>query len=187
MYSEESLAYCSGQCQASRYPPVTCRCPCGGRNHGVLRPRGPINVTPYGYENPVIPIEPSYPSLPLRPGYFLPGERQLENAKPVPQRVERVEIRKGKARLKTTKSFLKAITGYRTQDDLNETVLKGLRTQFNLDRVESIIDQAFSIRMSQTPEANRPELYELYETGEIDKALELFGTRWVIGRPKLKR
>src|SRR6266849_2384274 len=113
MYQEqESLAYCSGQCQASRYPPVTCRCPCGGRNHGILRPRGPINVTPYGYANPASPVEPSYPSLPLRTGYFLPGERQLENAKPVPQQME---IRKGTARLKTTRSFLKAITGYKTQ------------------------------------------------------------------------
>ncbi|SRR6266566_1447324 len=186
MYQEqESLAYCSGQCQASRYPPATCRCPCQGRNHGILRFRNPsIDVTPYGYSNPVIPIEPSYPSLPLRPGYFLPGERQVQNAKPVPQPME---IRHGKARLKTTKTFLKAITGYRTQDDLNETVLKGLRTQFNPERVENIIDQAFSIRMSQTPDANRPELYELYETGEIDKALELFGTRWVVGRPKVKR
>jgi hypothetical protein len=144
-----------------------------------------INVTGHSsYET--YPLEPpsSYPSLPLRPGYFLPGERQVQNAKPVPQRME---IRQGKARLKTTKSFLKAITGYRTQDDLNETVLKGLRTQFNPERVESIIDQAFSIRMLQTPEANRPELYELYETGEIDKALEMFGKRWVIGRPKIRK
>ncbi len=182
MYSEESLAYCSGQCQASRYPPASCRCPCQGRNHGVLRHlQQPIDVTPYGYENPAMPV---------RPGYFLPRDRQvlgLPEIRPKVERVERVEIRNGKARLKTTKSFLKAITGYKTQDDLNETVLKGLRTQFNAERVESIIDQAFSIRMSQTPEANRPELYELYETGEIDKALELFGTRWVIGRPKVKR
>src|SRR6267378_6105614 len=184
MYSEESLAYCSGQCQASRYPPVTCRCPCGGRNHGVLRFRNPsIDVTPYNYAHEDTP-------LPVRPGYFLPRDRQvlgLPEIKPKVERVERVEIRKGKARLKTTKSFLKAITGYRTQDDLNESILKGLKTQFNQERIDSIIDQAFSIRMSQTPEANRPELYELYETGEIDKALELFGTRWVIGRPKLKR
>jgi hypothetical protein len=98
-----------------------------------------------------------------------------------------MEIRRGKARLKTTKRFLKAITGYKTQDDLNETVLKGLRTQFNPERVENIIAQAFSIRMSQTPEANRPELYELYETGEIDEALRMFNVRWVIGRPKLRK
>src|SRR5260370_11984911 len=133
MYQEqESLAYCSGQCQASRYPPASCRCPCQGRNHGILRFRNPsIDVTPYGYANPVMPIEPSYPSLPLRPGYFLPGERQLENAKPVPQRVERVEIRQGNPKLKTTKSFLKAITRYRTHDDLNQSIHKAFHDHLN--------------------------------------------------------
>jgi hypothetical protein len=105
-------------------------------------------------------------------------------SRPIPQ--TRVEIRQGKARLKTTKRFLKAITGIRSQDDLNEAVLKGLRYQFNPERVESIIDQAFTIRQSQDPYANRPELYELYETGEIDKAAEIFGSRWVIGRPKIR-
>ena len=111
----------------------------------------------------------------------------LPEIKPKVERVERVEIRKGKARLKTTKSFLKAITGYRTQDDLNNSILKGLHNQFNQERIDSIIDQAFSIRMSKEPDSNRPELYELYETGEIDEALRLFNVRWVIGRPKLKR
>jgi hypothetical protein len=84
------------------------------------------------------------------------------------------------------KRFLKAITGYRTADDLNEKILKGLRYQFNAERVEMIVDQAFTIRQSKDPYANRPELYELYETGEIDEALEASGTRWVIGRPKIR-
>src|SRR5439155_26578885 len=36
----------SSDLQASRYPPATCRCPCQGRNHGILRYRNPvINVT----------------------------------------------------------------------------------------------------------------------------------------------
>jgi hypothetical protein len=65
--------------------------------------------------------------------------------------------------------------------------MKGLRYQFNQERIDSIIDQAFSIRMMKEPERNRPELYELYETGEIDEALRLFNVRWVIGRPKFKR
>jgi hypothetical protein len=191
MYAEESLAYCSGQCQASRYPPATCRCPCQGRNHGVLR-----------YRNPVIHIpreqvyEPSPYAIPERDIPLLPSKmleltaQNIANhldrteSRPIPQ--TRVEIRQGKARLKTTKRFLKAITGIRSQDDLNEAVLKGLRTQFNPEKVESIIDQAFTIRMMKNPEANRPELYELYETGDIDLALEVFNTRWVVGRPKIR-
>jgi len=191
---EESLAYCSGQCQASRYPPATCRCPCMGRNHGVLRYRNPvINVTgqnPYG-----LPLEDprSFPSLPLRPGYFLPGDVQVQGKKESPYRPVETRptssghgaipmvFKKGKAR-----RLLKAITGIRNADDLNEKVLKGLRYQFNAERVEAIVDQAFTIRQSERPEENRPELYELYETGEIDKATELFGSRWVIGRPKIR-
>lgn len=89
-------------------------------------------------------------------------------------------FKKGKAR-----RFLKAITGIRNADDLNEKVIKGLRYQFNAERVESIIAQAYSIRMMNNPYQNQPELYELYEDSTIDKALELFGTRWVIGRPKI--
>jgi len=192
MYVEESLAYCSGQCQASRYPPATCRCPCQGRNHGILRFRG-INVTASPYHTMPLEEPLSYPSLPLRPGYFLPGDIQVQGKKQNPYRpVENratssghgaipMVFKKGKAR-----RFLKAVTGIRSADDLNEKVLKGLRYQFNAERVEAIVDQAFTIRQSERPEENRPELYELYETGEIDKATELFGSRWVIGRPKIR-
>ena len=67
---------------------------------------------------------------------------------------------------------------------MNENIFKGLRTQFNQENTEIAIDQAFSVFYSQDPTRNRPELYELYETGLIDKALELMGKRWVIGRPK---
>lgn len=193
---EESLAYCSGQCQASRYPPVSCRCPCGGRNHGILR-----------YRNPVIHVqrergyEPSPYAIPERDIPLLPSKtleltaqniaNHLDQNRPVDNATHRratgqpnsesMIFRKGKAR-----RLLKAITGIRNADDLNEKVLKGLRYQFNAERVESIIDQAFTIRMMKNPEANRPELYELYETGDIDLALEVFNTRWVIGRPKIR-
>src|SRR5690242_15214597 len=63
MYSDpaENLAYCSGQCQASRYPPTTCRCPCLGRNHGILRNRV-IDVTAYRQET--YPSERTILSLP---------------------------------------------------------------------------------------------------------------------------
>jgi hypothetical protein len=83
------------------------------------------------------------------------------------------------------KRFLKKITGIRSQDDLNQAVLKGLRYQFNQARVDAVIEQAFTIRQSNRPDENRPELYELYETGEIDRALDMFKVKWVIGRPKI--
>jgi hypothetical protein len=86
-----------------------------------------------------------------------------------------------------TRKLFKRLTGITSQHDLNEGILKGLRNQFNQERIDSIIDQAFSIRMMKVPDSNRPELYELYETGEIDEALRLFNVRWVIGRPKLRK
>jgi len=86
-----------------------------------------------------------------------------------------------------TKKLFRKLTGTVSQNDLNEGILKGLRNQFNQERIDSIIDQAFTIRQAKEPERNRPELYELYETGEIDEALRLFNVRWVIGRPKTRR
>jgi hypothetical protein len=180
MYAEESLAYCSGQCQASRYPPATCRCPCQGRNHGILRFRG-INITPTKMHDQRFaewmgPVEQPRQIAPLP---LLP---HIQPKPTVRSRSETDVYPVGRA----FKKFVKKITGYKTQDDLNSAIVKGLRNQFNTERVEAIIDQAFTIRQSQRPQENRPELYELYETGEIDKATELFGSRWVIGRPKIR-
>lgn len=98
-----------------------------------------------------------------------------------------INLTKSKGKYRIAKGIGKAlkhsIAGY-SQDELNERIVKGLRTQFNQDNTELAIDQAFVIRQSKQPDANRPELYELYETGEIDQALEMMGKRWVIGRPK---
>lgn len=100
---------------------------------------------------------------------------------------EAVNLTRSKGKYRIAKGLGKAlkhsIAGY-SQDELNERIVKGLRTQFNQDNTDLVIDQAFVIRQSKQPDANRPELYELYETGEIDQALEMMGKRWVIGRPK---
>jgi hypothetical protein len=174
---EENQAYCSGQCQASRYPPVTCRCPCGGRNHGILRYRNPVIQIPreQGYEN-------SPYSLPGRNVPLLENRRfALPHIQPKPQTERAIyPVARG------TKKVFKKLLGIRSSDDLNTAVLKGLRYQFNAERTEAIVDQAFTFRMSERPNENRPELYELYETGEIDRATEFFGSRWVIGRPKIR-
>src|SRR5438552_4915875 len=184
----ETLAYCSGQCQASRYPPSTCRCPCQGRNHGILRNRV-IDVNTYREE--------SYPSERIIP--LLPQERLQLTAQTLGRDLdqisesrtalaetiipERMIFHSGKARI--AKKIGKKLFGIRpSESEMNENILKGLRQQFNAENVDIAIDQAFSVFYSQDPTRNRPELYELYETGLIDKALELMGKRWVIGRPK---
>jgi|SRR5256885_45969 len=183
----ETLAYCAGNCQASRYPPSTCRCPCQGRNHGILRNRV-IDVSGYREE--------SYPServIPLLPETRLQLTaqnlgRDIDFLNPqsqpsVESKPERLIFKSGKARL--AKKIGKKIFGIRpSESELNENILKGLRTQFNQENVDVAIDQAFSVFYSHDPNLPRPELYELYETGLIDKALELMGKRWVIGRPK---
>jgi hypothetical protein len=70
------------------------------------------------------------------------------------------------------------------EEEKNEKIVKGLRYQFSQDRTDQIISQAYAIRMSKTPYANQPELYELYETGELDEASRMSGSCWVVGRPK---
>lgn len=93
--------------------------------------------------------------------------------------------RKRKYRIarKIAGSFKHALAGY-SEEELNSRIVKGLRVQLNEENMDMAIDQAYSIFYSHNPQANRPELYELYENGDIDRALELMGKRWVIGRPK---
>lgn len=182
----ENLAYCSGQCQASRYPLATCRCPCQGRNHGILRNRV-IDINAYERER----YQPSEQIIPL-----LPVERLQLTAQTLGHDLdtltipriaspERVEKSRGKYRLtqKLGNALKHSLVGF-SESELNERIMKGLRQQFNQDNVDMAIDQAMSVFYSQDQNRPRPELYELYETGLIDKALELMGKRWVIGRPK---
>lgn len=187
----ETLAYCAGNCQASRYPPSTCRCPCQGRNHGILRGNRVIDVPSYREE--------SYPSdriIPLLPEARLQLTaqalgRDLDDLVPnrgletptISRAKPQLIFKSGKARM--AKKIGKKLFGLRpSETEMNENILKGLRQQFNQDHVDIAIDQAFSVFYSHNPDLPRPELYELYETGLIDKALELMGKRWVIGRPK---
>jgi len=73
-----------------------------------------------------------------------------------------------------------------SETELNLEIMNGLRKQFSEERVNAIIDESFTEHYSHMPESNRPELYELYESGFVDKALERRNIRWVIGRPKRK-
>lgn len=200
---EEQYAFCSGQCRASRFPPVNCRCICGGMNHGILlrQSRQPVNVTPHPYTNPYESFNRDIPQLPeerlqltaqnigreLDKLPFLSPNRASETRSSSTAEAVNLTRKNGKYRIAKSlgKALKHSIAGF-SQDELNERIVKGLRTQFNQDNTDLAIDQAFVIRQSKQPDANRPELYELYETGEIDQALEMMGKRWVIGRPKLK-
>jgi len=138
--------------------------------------------------------EESYPSDRVIP--LLPVERLQLTAQNLGRDLDRISdtpttlrpetqltFKSDKARI--AKKIGKKIFGIRpSESELNENILKGLRTQFNQENVDIAIDQAFSVFYSHDPSMPRPELYELYETGLIDKALELMGKRWVVGRPK---
>jgi len=142
-----------------------------------------INVTPYGYEEPVHE---------LKPGYFLPRDRQVLGLPEIKPKIEpgisRPSLRPQAHSFtrKIGRSLKHSIVGY-SQDDLNQSILDGLRKQFSQERVDSIVTESFSEFFSHNPDLNTPELYELYENSDIDRVLDRRGIRWVIGRPKLKR
>ena len=69
----------------------------------------------------------------------------------------------------------------------NIRILSGLERAYGAERAKSVLEQAVSIFHVANPHAeNTPEVYELFENGQIDQALEMFGANWVIGRPKIE-
>jgi len=143
-----------------------------------------------GYREESYPSERIIPLLPVERlqltaqslGHDLDLLAPKPYVEPKPE-TEKLIFKTGKARI--AKKIGKKLFGLRpSESELNENILKGLRQQFNEQNAEIAIDQAFSVFYSHDPNMPRPELYELYETGLIDKALELMGKRWVIGRPK---
>jgi hypothetical protein len=166
---------CAPGCRGSASDPRYCQCVCQGINHGLLlRPvkiERPVPV-PHGL-NPALPLN-QMPELPFIP---VPAPE----TKPVEKERLIFPVARG------TKRFLKKITGYTSASDLNAVIIKGLRYQFSQERTDAIIDRALTIRMQHDPYQNQPELYELYETGDIDRALEHFSIRWVSGRPKARK
>jgi hypothetical protein len=68
----------------------------------------------------------------------------------------------------------------------NLRILSGLERAYGSEKAKSVLEQAISIFHVTNPLAeNNPELYELFENGQVDQALEMFGANWVIGRPKI--
>ena len=67
----------------------------------------------------------------------------------------------------------------------NIRILSGLERAYGSEKAKSVLEQAMSIFHVTNPHAeNSPEPYELFENGQIDQALEMFGASWVIGRVK---
>lgn len=189
----ESLALCSGQCQASRYPPASCRCPCQGRNHGILRGGRVFDVQARPREESFYPQylpedrlrllardldATRLPDLSQNRGPF------FENRTPKPAGPQ-LTVKKGKYRIAKAlgRSFKHAMAGY-SQEERNRQVIQGLHQQFIETNVEAIIDGAYQLFYMRDNGANRPELYELYESGHIDKAAEALGKHWAVGRPR---
>jgi hypothetical protein len=171
--SQYGFLPCAPGCRGSASDPRYCQCVCQGINHGLL-------LRPVKIERPV-PIP--HGLNPAFPFHQLP---ELPEPKPEPKPIVEKErlifpVARG------TKKLLKKLTGYTNANEINETIVKGLRYQFNQERTDAIINQAFTIRMQHDPYQNQPELYELYETGDIDRALEHFSIRWVTGRPKRRK
>lgn len=68
----------------------------------------------------------------------------------------------------------------------NLRILTGLERAYGSEKAKSVLEQAISIFHVANPHAeNNPELYELFENGQVDQALEMFGANWVIGRPRI--
>jgi hypothetical protein len=124
-----------------------------------------------------------------------PEYPQLEQQRALPEIQPKIQINptdrlvghaaKGLGR-KIGHSLKVSIAGY-SQDDLNSMVLNGLRKQFSQERSDSFVTEVFSEFFSHQPDANTPELYELYENGDLDRVLDRRAIRWVIGRPKIRK
>ena len=168
---------CAPGCRGSSSDPRHCQCICRGINHGLL-------LRPVKIERPV-PVPYRYnPSIPLQQLSELTP--RLEEVKPKVE-TERLIFPVARGTGRIAKKIGKRIFAIRpSESELNENILLGLRKQFNQERVDAVIDQAYSFFFSQDQNRPRPELYELYETGILDNVLERRGIRWVLGRPKYK-
>ena len=69
----------------------------------------------------------------------------------------------------------------------NSKVISGLQGQYSRIGlgVEMILDQAKTVyHARERNDQNNPEIYELFEDGDIDQALDILGAPvWIIGRP----
>ena len=187
---------CSPGCEASDSDVRYCDCRCRGVNHGRLLPgryheARPFYAVPSGHvirDYSMLPEDRNIPIARIAPQLALPLPTVHYPAKE-PSRLSPssrsagLPVTSKKTRL--GRSIAKHAFGHVTQAEHNESILRGIRSQFNQENTDAAITQAYSIFFERMgSDQNRPELYELFENGDIDKALAYFGKSWVIGRPK---
>src|SRR6266571_7506919 len=72
-----------------------------------------------------------------------------------------------------------------SQAIMNDRITRGLRSQYSAERSSMILERAYQEYAYRNPNANVPELYELFEGGYVDRSVEGLGYgNWCIGRPK---
>jgi hypothetical protein len=94
--------------------------------------------------------------------------------------------------LSTPRKAKVGIVQARNYRDSNTRIIQGLTRIYGEDKANAIIGQAQELFIQQNSRMqygelyvpNNPEVSELFENGQIDEALEMFGANWVIGRPR---
>ena len=72
------------------------------------------------------------------------------------------------------------------ESEKNARIIQGLERIYGVEKTRTVLEQAVTIFHVSNPQIeNSPEVYELFEAGLIDEALECFGASWVIGRPRI--
>lgn len=192
---------CATGCEGSRSGPENCRCICRGINHGRLRHGRPMQPVPIPKEGqyPIFeelpdPQMPMLPESPMQlPDLSLAREEkklELEERRLVleERRQETNRLKAPSLKRRVGRSFVSSVTGHVNEKALNDSVYRGMRLQFNEENVQAAIGQAYTGFYSRVGhDANRPELYELYENGDLDRAFAYFGKGWAIGRPKRRK
>jgi len=73
------------------------------------------------------------------------------------------------------------------ETEKNTRIIQGLERIYGVEKTRTILEQATAMYHVSNPQVqNEPEVYEMFENGQIDEALESFGASWVIGRPRIE-
>jgi len=125
----------------------------------------------------------SSPSNPELAKSFLPVTREpLPLASSARRKARRIGVF-GPASQKRAKSMI----ARPHETEKNTRIIQGLERIYGVEKTRTILEQATAMYHVSNPQVqNEPEVYEMFENGQIDEALESFGASWVIGRPRIE-